>query len=392
LFHYDGISTKEYKNGFTNIDPGLGYWLIVRNQTNITTGEGHTVRIDSTRGFEIDLIPGWNQIGNPFNMNLYWDDVIIDNNNLNIGRVKLFYRDTLTEAYDIPPYRGGFVFLAGIQPITVHINPSHVDLHARKRQIVNKDRNNALNQTSWISNLIISNGNLANSLSGFGMHPEADEGKDRHDEVLMPVPMEIIPFELAFNHPDEKYQKFSRDMVQTTDQYIWEFEVKSYNPSQNLTISWENEYFGDNEYKLILNHTGTEKLIDMKEVNAYTFNSSEKEQFRIIFGNDEFINNELKPTHITFGSGFPNPFHDQLTVPFTLPESNSDYLVKVSVYDLTGNLVKQLSNRYYPSGYYTVQWNSLESSSEIQKGIYFIRMETRSKNFNVTMTQKVIKQ
>jgi hypothetical protein len=40
LFHHDGISTNEYRNGFTNIDPGLGYWLIVREPTSITTGEG----------------------------------------------------------------------------------------------------------------------------------------------------------------------------------------------------------------------------------------------------------------------------------------------------------------------------------------------------------------
>ena len=135
------------------------------------------------------------------------------------------------------------------------------------------------------------------------MHPEAIVGKDRHDEVLLPIPKEIIPFEMAFNHPDEQYKKFSMDVIQTTDQYIWNFEVQSFGPAQNLTISWDNKHFGDNEFNLILNHKGVEKLIDMKEVKSYTFNATGNDQFRIIFGDDSFVNDELKPDSTNPGTG-----------------------------------------------------------------------------------------
>jgi hypothetical protein len=393
LFHHDGISTNEYQSGFTNIEPGLGYWLIVREPTTITTGEGRTIRVDSiSNAFELDLEPGWNQVGNPFDIDISWDDVILNNNNnRNIQRVKLFYGDSLSVGSIIPRYRGGFVFLDGVQPITVNLRPSSINAIARKQPYIDADRFSTLDNPSWIAGLKISDGNVTNTLSGIGMHPEAVEGKDHHDEVLMPVPKQIIPFQLAFNHPDEKYDKFSLDVITTTDHYIWEFEVKSFNPSQTLTISWDNRYFGDNEYHLILNHLESESLIDMKESISYTFNAKGTDQFRIIFGNKTFVDNELKPKSVTFGHGYPNPFRDLLVIPFTLPEDNSEYIVKISVFDLTGNMVKQLTNKTYRPGYYTITWNSLDDVSGLHHSIYIIKMVVRADKTNTVISRKVIR-
>jgi hypothetical protein len=394
LFHYSQGSTNEYQERFTTIEPGLGYWLIVRNPTVITSGEGYTVQIDTADGFEIDLEPGWNQIGNPFDIDISWDGVIIDNRNLNIRRVKTFNRDTLTETSYIPRFRGGFVFLEGIQPITVSLKPSSSSssVSGRKAHNLNTNLNYALDQSSWYAGLKISNGTVTHALSGIGMHPEALEGKDWHDEVLMPVPKEIFPFQLVFNHPDETYTKFSKDVVKSSAQHIWEFEVKSFAPSQKLTISWDNTHFGNNELQLYLNHRRTEKLIDMKEASSYTFSPSDMDQFRIVFGDKSFINNELKPAFITLGDGYPNPFNDILTIPFSLPENDSDFLVNISIYDIKGGIVKQLINKYYAPGYYNVAWNSSENIGVRNQGMYFIRMVVKSKGLNKVLTRKVIQQ
>jgi hypothetical protein len=391
LFHYNDGTTNEFKKGFTNIDPGLGYWLIVREPTNITTGEGRTLALDSVTGFQIDLNPGWNQIGNPYDMDINWDAVIIDNQNLNIGRVKLFNSDSLSEGRIIPRYRGGFVFLEGVQPVTVNVKPEIVR-NARIHHHINSEQRNALSENSWIAGLKVSNGTVSHNLSGIGMHPEAIEGKDRHDEALLPVPKEIIPFELAFNHPEEKYNKFSIDVIQTTDKYIWDFEVKSFSKAQTLTISWDNRHFGDNEFNLILNHKGVEKLVNMKQVKSYTFNASGNDQFRIIFGDDSFVNDELKPEVLTLGQGYPNPFGLELNIPFTLPESRPNYHVNISVYDITGNLVKQLTNESYDPGYYTVTWNSMDGKAIQGRGIYLIRMYVESGDVSNVYTRKVIRQ
>jgi hypothetical protein len=207
----------------------------------------------------------------------------------------------------------------------------------------------------------------------------------------MPVPKEIIPFQLAFNHPEEKYDQFSLDVVQTMDQYIWEFEVQSFSEGQTLTINWNNKQLGDNEFNLILNHKGIEKLIDMKEFNSYSFNATGTEQFRIIFGDNSFINTELKPSMVTLGQGYPNPFRDQVTIPFSLPEDESEYMVTVYIYDLTGNIVKRLIEDYYRPGYYTLYWNSIEDYGTMQNGIFILKMTVQSEKINTSFIRKVIK-
>jgi hypothetical protein len=260
----------------------------------------------------------------------------------------------------------------------------------RKRSNLNNDRQNALDQSSWIAGLNISNGTITNTLSGIGMHPEALEGKDWHDEVLMPVPQEIIPFQLVFDHPDETYKKFSMDVVKTSENHVWEFQVNSYAPSQKLTISWDNKYFGNNRFQLFLNHKRSEKLVNMKEINSYSFEASGLDQFRIVFGDESFVNNELKPQSITLGDGYPNPFRDHLTIPFSLPENNADYLVNISVYDIKGKMVNQLTNQNYAPGYYKVVWNAMEDAGFQNRALYFVRMTVESKGISKVLTGKII--
>jgi hypothetical protein len=391
LFHYNGISNIEYNQGFTTMEPGVGYWLIARQENNITTGESRTVRIDSTNGFQIDLEPGWNHIGNPFDMDISWDRIITQNGNLNVGRIRLFDQDSLSEGDIIPRFRGGFVFLDGRQPLTVNLKPVVINPYARKQPYMDPAQLNPIDHQNWIADMSISNGIVTNSLPGIGMHPEAHDGKDRFDKVLLPVPEQIIPFQLVFNHPDEKYKKFSMDVVQTKDHYIWEFEVKNFAQSQNLTFYWNNRYFGDNEKQLFLVHEGSGKVVNMKEANSYIFKATGLDQFRIVFGDREFVNKELIPKSTTLGDGYPNPFRDQLKIPFTLPENNSNYFVNISIYDIKGNLVKQLTNERYTAGYYTVNWNSTENTGILSGSIYIIRMTVKSNMVNTVIHKKILR-
>jgi hypothetical protein len=291
----------------------------------------------------------------------------------------------------IPRFRGGFVFLQGVQPITVNVRPSITNLNARMQPFSDPGRNHSLDASDWIVGLKITDGKVTNTLSGIGMHPGAVAGRDTYDEVLLPIPTEIMPFQLSFYHPDEKYDKLSLDVTRTVDQYIWEFDLTSSVPSQVLTISWDKQRMGDNEFNLILNDTGTEKLVNMKERGSYTFTSSGADHFRIIFGDDSFVNSELKPKSVTFGNGYPNPFSDHVSVPFALPESQSDYRVEISVYDLTGNKIQELTDHQYAPGYYNVSWNAMEHDNRISKGIYILRMIVRSEDINTILTQKVLK-
>ena len=78
-------------------------------------------------------------------------------------------------------------------------------------------------------------------------------------------------------------------------------------------------------------------------------------------------------------------------IPFTLPDSEKEYAVNISVYDLTGNIVKQITDDYYLPGYYTLTWNLSKDSRILQNGIYLIKISVESQKINTSLIRKVIK-
>ena len=98
---------------------------------------------------------------------------------------------------------------------------------------------------------------------------------------------------------------------------------------------------------------------------------------------DDFVT-FLDPPHIfetpTASSGpaglqgnYPNPFRDQTTINFTLPEAGE---VTVSVYDISGRKVATLVNQSLTAGAHQVQWNGRSSSGQaLASGVYFYRID-----------------
>ena len=73
---------------------------------------------------------------------------------------------------------------------------------------------------------------------------------------------------------------------------------------------------------------------------------------------DNFI---LKPN-------YPNPFSDQTMVSFVLTEPS---LVRLSIFDASGRLIKEFADRDYPAGEHRLEWRAEQQTP----GSYFIRLE-----------------
>ncbi|PIS31107.1 MAG: hypothetical protein COT43_00340 [Candidatus Marinimicrobia bacterium CG08_land_8_20_14_0_20_45_22] len=77
---------------------------------------------------------------------------------------------------------------------------------------------------------------------------------------------------------------------------------------------------------------------------------------------------KLKPDKISLKLNYPNPFNVNTVVPFEISTSGN---VKITVYDLYGREITILTDRYYDSGKYSLQWNA----GTISSGVYFIQMK-----------------
>ena len=81
---------------------------------------------------------------------------------------------------------------------------------------------------------------------------------------------------------------------------------------------------------------------------------------------------------------FPNPFNPEITIRFQLPYAA---MVRVRVYDLSGRLVKDLSqNRLMSPGSHALSWNGVDlENRHIESGIYIAQIETENHSESVRL-------
>jgi len=117
---------------------------------------------------------------------------------------------------------------------------------------------------------------------------------------------------------------------------------------------------------------------------------AEDEQFK---GNDHFgfrvvqnflaenngqLNENYKSDYLLF-TIFPNPFNPVTNIKYSVPE-NTD--VSIRVYDINGNMIKELYNGNQVVGTYNLSWDADNQPS----GLYFVKMTSN----NFTQTQKLM--
>jgi photosystem II stability/assembly factor-like uncharacterized protein len=75
------------------------------------------------------------------------------------------------------------------------------------------------------------------------------------------------------------------------------------------------------------------------------------------------------PTTYSLSQNYPNPFNPTTTIQYSIPK---DEFVKLTVYDITGRVVKELISDYKTAGKYSVEFNAAGLAS----GIYFYKLNT----------------
>jgi hypothetical protein len=187
---------------------------------------------------------------------------------------------------------------------------------------------------------------------------------------------------MNFHHPEFFLSKFATDVVPSQDTYVWEFEVASNLESPEVTIHWENHYFGDNRQALMLLDLQNHQIIDMREATAYTFSVVEgTREFKVFFGNEDKVKANMLPESIAVGEAYPNPMQGQLTIPISLP--NSSHQLSVEIYNTLGQLVKGTSYDNLSAGYHGVQWDRTDTDGQkVRSGLYFYKLKVNDAQYD----------
>lgn len=342
LFDYNNGENREY-NGFNTIEPGKGYWLIVRNETDINPGTGTTVKVNANSPFTMEIYSGWNLIGNPYNFKILWEDVLNYNNNPSgIGNLKTFAGGVLTENTTLDRYRGAFVYSDVPTATTINIPTTRNTTIGGGRIEEGEAISSDLGESKWELLLSLAQGQLKNQLGGIGMHPEATiKGKDKFDQVSLPMLSGLGFFELGFNHP-ENNNRYNKDIVPTLENYTWEVDVIRDN-NIPITLHWNNNSFGENSNELYLYNPTTLQIVDMRAQNKFIIGAT-THKLQIIFGKIDYVNQQLNNEFPLVGEFYPNPTESKVHLPIKVNNENS--VIEYSIYDMTGKLIEFKSVRY----------------------------------------------
>ena len=80
------------------------------------------------------------------------------------------------------------------------------------------------------------------------------------------------------------------------------------------------------------------------------------------------------PNNFLIHQNFPNPFNPITTIRYELPE---DSFVDVTVYDMIGNVVRNLINTNQSSGYKSIKWDATNNQGEpVSAGVYLYTVQT----------------
>ncbi|MFN8340679.1 MAG: FG-GAP-like repeat-containing protein [Cyclobacteriaceae bacterium] len=106
---------------FNTLIRGKGYFINILNNIQVSVGSNLTGPQNS-RGnlFQLNLVQGWNQIGNPYLSEILWSDVISYNGlSGSVGTLKGFSSGTYVDINGLKPYEGGFVFADAAMTISI---------------------------------------------------------------------------------------------------------------------------------------------------------------------------------------------------------------------------------------------------------------------------------
>jgi len=118
------------------------------------------------------------------------------------------------------------------------------------------------------------------------------------------------------------------------------------NSPREYTFTDDNIMPGKYQYRLrIVDNDGSAKYSNIAEVNTGM------------------------PVRFNLSQNYPNPFNPSTTINYQIPEKS---FVKLSVFDILGNEVKNLMNEEKEAGYYSLSFNA--AGKNFSTGTYFYRM------------------
>jgi len=353
------------KNIF-DVPAGYGFWVISSKEREINFNNILTnlTNVD----FKIKLMPGWNQIGNPFMFPIDIKNVIIPKGK-NVETIfwKWNGKNYEIESLTLQPFEGYFIINNEETPVDISIKP-------------------IISNLTQISNNISDLHDLSKGKIDFILKDESEASDiitiQNHSQQLKNISKPpIFPYsniDMRITDNNGEYALFNKD-ISTQD--------------ASIVISLNN-LKKNNNYSLLYSKSGnlpeniSVTIIDLLSGETHRINENEikfkaestNKLFKILIKNKDTKEENLnKISEYKLLQNYPNPFNPTTKIDYHLKK---DEHVKLIVYNQIGQEVATLVDSYQKTGKHSIIWNAEKNPS----GVYYYILYTG----NCTITRKMI--
>jgi hypothetical protein len=371
LLRYQDGRHVEYGAGLTKLEPGKGYWFASLKKVDISVSEGGVVEANRTKPYFLNLLRGWNQIGNPYPYAISWNDIRSYNDNLTgISDLYVFDAGSFKKG-DLAVWGGGFILSERDQVLEIPVNFAALNETRRKQPVT---QGTDINSKSWALPMTLVQGDVRNELIGVGMDPGASDQVDELDEQNLPRFIDYL--EMHTLHQEYFVPQFMRDVVQTKISHTWTFHVESSDQQEPITLQWNNQEMGNGDAQLFLIDESEQQVLNMKQFNSYTFESTSNKMLRFVYAIDK---ESVEGDFVSVGRPYPNPFRQHTRIPIFGAKEGAQ--VSVQIYDLHGRQLTHLTH-VSTTAYEEITWEGTDAQgAPLQPGVYVYKIQFSSNKY-----------
>ncbi|HPT72720.1 MAG TPA: T9SS type A sorting domain-containing protein, partial [Candidatus Cloacimonadota bacterium] len=158
-----------------------------------------------------------------------------------------------------------------------------------------------------------------------------------------------------------------------------ESEVDSLNAVLDLEICYLLSSLSQSKKPLITEYS------QYKYPDIPTYQTNHRKHLQQLLELMNKSDNQSAPVSVlSLGHNYPNPFNPSTTIEYSVPMTAK---VKLRIYNIRGQLVKELVNQTVEPGRYKAVWEGKNNAGHsVASGVYFYRIEANGK----TITKKML--
>ena len=172
------------------------------------------------------------------------------------------------------------------------------------------------------------------------------------------------------------YYSSIKSMINEHQSQVWKINFENNLPESPLELSWHFEEINDD---IDINLYFEGKVVNMKTLNSTVLNTSSYGSFILVVGQNPLASSLGVPLRFNLGQAYPNPFNPVTSFKVEL---NNDGYANINIYNVTGQLIKEIHNGFMPAGYHQLSWDASYQAS----GLYILKVKQGDNN----ATQKLL--